>query len=56
MGAAEALEEANGLCRSALAVAKRRGESTYWEGFEKRLKESLARQHRVMYPQQYEMG
>lgn len=46
----EALESANGLCRSAHGIAKRRGEKTNWEAFEMQLMKSLELQHRVMYP------
>jgi hypothetical protein len=45
-----ALEDANGLCRSAYQIAERNGKSTNWEPFRARLTESLQRQHAVMYP------
>ena len=46
-----ALEDANGLCRSAYQIAERNGASTNWTTFRARLAESLQRQHAVMYPQ-----
>jgi len=45
----DALEDANGLCRSAMAIAKRRGIQTNWTAFEDQLKDSLERQHKAMY-------
>jgi hypothetical protein len=44
----DALEDANGLCRSAMAITKRRGKETNWEAFENQLKNSLIRQHEAM--------
>jgi hypothetical protein len=44
-----ALADANDLCRSALAIAKRRGQKTNWKAFERKLEGSLKRQHEVMY-------
>jgi hypothetical protein len=44
-----ALADANDLCRSAMAIAKRRGRSTNWEAFERKLEGSLKRQHEAMY-------
>lgn len=44
-----ALEDANGLCRSAMMIAERNGEAN-WPTFMDRLRESLERQHAVMYP------
>lgn len=44
-----ALEDANGLCRSAMAIAKRRGLRTNWTAFEDQLEGSLIRQREVMY-------
>ncbi len=46
----EALKSANSLCRSANEIAKREGQDTNWESFQKKLDESLAIQHRVLYP------
>jgi hypothetical protein len=43
-----ALEDANGLCRSAMMIAERNGEAN-WPTFTARLGESLIRQHAVMY-------
>lgn len=43
-----ALEDANGMCRSAMAIAERNGEAN-WPAFTDRLRESLLRQHAVMY-------
>jgi len=45
-----ALKDANDLCRSAYQVAIREGRETNWPSFRDRLSESLAHQHRVMYP------
>lgn len=45
----EALEDANGMCRSAMAIAERKGD-TNWESFTARLRKSLELQHSVMYP------
>ena len=45
-----ALEDANGMCRSAMAVVKREGNATNWEALNARMEESLQRQHAVMYP------
>lgn len=43
------LADANDLCRSAMAIAKRRGLNTNWEAFERKLGDSLKRQHEAMY-------
>ncbi len=45
-----ALEDANGMCRSAKQIANRLGKETNWEAFNGRLDESLQRQHEVMFP------
>ena len=45
-----ALEDANGICRSAMAIAERGGRETNWDAFTGQLRESLQRQHAVMYP------
>lgn len=50
----KALEDANGMCRSAYQVAVREGRQTCWATFRDRLHESLERQHRVMFPENYE--
>lgn len=47
----KALEDANGMCRSAMAIAERNGDAN-WPAFTDRLRESLLRQHAVMYPGQ----
>ena len=47
---ATALEDANGLCRSAYQVCERDGADTCWNNFRMNLSESLKRQHAVMYP------
>lgn len=47
-----ALESANEICRSAFAIADREGQTTNWQAFRARAKESLAIQHRVLYPEQ----
>ena len=47
-----ALESANEMCRSAMAVAERAGTSTNWEPFKRKLAKSLKLQHSVMYPEQ----
>ena len=44
-----ALEDANGMCRSTMMIVERGGEAN-WAAFEERLRESLLRQHAVMYP------
>jgi hypothetical protein len=46
----DALEDANGLCRSAYQIAERNG-SADWMTFRARLVESLQQQHAAMYPQ-----
>lgn len=46
-----ALEDANDLCRSAMMIAERNGEAN-WPTFTARLRESLVRQHAVMYGNQ----
>jgi hypothetical protein len=43
------LDEANDLCRSCHSVAQRKGEGVNWPAIEKRLGESLKRQHKVMH-------
>jgi len=45
----EVLEDANSLCRSAMAIAKRQGLQTNWTAFEDQLQGSLSRQHEAMY-------
>jgi hypothetical protein len=45
-----ALMEANGLLRTAHAVAKRDGKETNWPAFRDRLTEHLHRVHRICYP------
>lgn len=45
----EALEDANELCRSALAIAQREGLQTNWTAFTEQLKDSVKRQHEAMY-------
>jgi len=45
-----ALEDANGLCRTAYQIAMRDGAATNWQGFRDSLLASLKRQHAVMYP------
>jgi len=45
----QALDDANGICRSAYQIAERNG-SADWPTFRARLAESLWRQHKVMYP------
>ena len=50
-----ALEDANGLCRSAMMIAERNGEAN-WPTFTDRLRESLERQHAVMYPRENRGG
>lgn len=47
---ANALDDANGLCRSAYQVAERDGQDACWNNFRMNLLESLKRQHAVMYP------
>lgn len=47
-----ALEDANGMCRSAKQIASRLGKETNWDTFNARLDESLQRQHTVMHPTQ----
>ena len=46
----QALENANDLCRSMHAIARRKGESTNWDAFLKQLEAGLIFQHQVMYP------
>lgn len=46
-----ALEDANRMCRSAMAIAKNDGKAN-WPAFTDRLRESLERQHMVMHPGQ----
>lgn len=43
-----ALEDANGMCRSAMAIAERGGEAN-WPAFRERLHRSLKRQHAAMF-------
>jgi len=47
---ADALRDANELCRSAYQVALRDGKTTNWRAFRKSLIISLDRQYAVMYP------
>lgn len=44
------LKDANDMCRSALSVAGREGKEVNWDGFRKQLRESLKRQHAVLWP------
>ena len=46
----QALEHANGLCRSAFQIAERDGMETNWIAFRACLKESLDIQHAEMFP------
>lgn len=46
----DALKDANGLCRSMNSIASRKGESTYWDGFQLQLDKQLKVQHDIMYP------
>lgn len=46
------LENANEICRSAFSIAGREGNTTNWEAFYSRTKESLALQHRTLFPGQ----
>lgn len=46
----DALEEANGLLRSAYAVVVREGAETNWAGLQKLMEAALARQHILMFP------
>lgn len=49
--AAEALlNDANGLLRSAFAIALREGEGTNWDAFGRKVEQALHQQHRHMYP------
>lgn len=41
---AEALEDANQMCRSAYQIAVREGRETHWDGFLKQLEASLKKQ------------
>ncbi len=45
-----ALSDANGICRSAMAITERIGRETNWSAFRDQLRASLSRQHVVMYP------
>ena len=45
-----ALDDANGLCRSAYQIADRMGGQTNWPAFKEQLNQSLKRQHEIMYP------
>lgn len=47
----EALDSANSLCRSAMAITKRRGDKTNWNAFQTQLDLSLKIQREVMYPE-----
>lgn len=49
----QSLEVANDSCRSAMAIARRKGEETNWDAFTASLDKSLGQQHRAMYPEQY---
>lgn len=49
-----ALREANDVLRSAHSIAARRGHEVNWEAFDRWLGKVLERQHRMMYPGQYE--
>ena len=44
----EALVTANDLCRSAMSIAKRQGQSVNWKAFETKLESSLLFQHKKM--------
>lgn len=46
---AEALEDANSLCRSAHSIAERKGLQTNWDAFLKQLSRSLELQHKTIY-------
>lgn len=48
-----AVEDSNGLLRSMNSIVERKGKDTHWEGFEKRLREQLLIQHKIMFPEQY---
>lgn len=48
------LEKANSLLRSAFSIVQRSGENTNWQGFCKQISAALERQHKIMYPEQYE--
>lgn len=52
----EALREANDLLRSTYAIAERKGESTNWDSFTKRVLGALQKQHRFLYLAQYVDG
>lgn len=49
-----ALNDANEVCRSAMAIAERDGNETNWTAFRCRCRSSLALQHAVMYPPNYQ--
>jgi hypothetical protein len=44
----KALGSANQICRSALAIAKRRGNRTNWEALEKQLMKQLSMQAKLL--------
>jgi hypothetical protein len=44
------LREANEVCRSASAIAKRDGENTNWGSFKDLLSKVLKKQHNLLYP------
>jgi hypothetical protein len=48
----KALEDANGMVRSAGAVVARKGVATNWDALLARMEESLQRQHAVLHPEQ----
>ena len=54
LGLIDMIKEANQLLRSAHTIAKRRGEKTNWDTFEKSLERALKEQHKIMYPKRYE--
>ena len=45
-----ALEEANGMCRSAFQIAERDGAETNWNAFREGLRVALANQHAILHP------
>ena len=45
-----ALKDANSICRSAYAIAQRKGCNTNWDSFVGSVQASLERQHKVMFP------
>jgi len=50
LGLIDMVKEASQLLRSARTIAKRRGEKTNWDTFEKSLERVLKEQHKIMYP------